>query len=178
MGIYNETPEKGALVKVRGGSDLDRFDFQFNPEEVSESMSVEWNRPTFPGRVVGPSQFTHYGDRQISFELFLYGRSRPGIEQKLGHLDYIWGPVAEYRRDLSRTSPGHLLLILGARVIPVVPVSKSVRTTMWNDTLAAMVARVAVSFLETGLGAAGEIAHYEEVMTRVYEPRGRPPRRL
>lgn len=168
---HGETPvTKGRLIRFYNGSEVDSYDFLYNPQFVKESVSVKWNLSNAPGQYLPVASFQAFSPTVISFSLFLNCRENGGsaaLLENIAKLKLFAQPGSDFSASAPQfVSPGRCKLVLGSRVWNGVINSIGIDYTMFNRDFDPVAASVAVSFTLTSWGLDEEVAHIQGIRSR------------
>jgi len=170
---YGETPiAKGAMYRLIGGQIADKFVFQFNPEEVKETLGVNWAYSESPGQYIPAAQFGSFQQSPVQFQLFLFGResgevSADYIDRQVARLQLFQSPGPEFSAEQSQfISPGRAKLIMGTRAWSGVVEMLDFSYPMFDRSFRPISAVVGVSFKLVSFGLQDEVNHLDRIRGR------------
>ena len=177
---YGLTPVvKSSILRIVQGAIIDQFHFQYNPTTYQETISVEWIFSQAPGQYLPCASFARFGNTEMRFQLFLYGREAnvslstgtADVKKEVARLKLFVSPGPQFSIDTPQfVSPGRSKLIMGERVWNGVVNSVSVSHEMFDRDFNLSMVRVDIVFTVVSFGLESELAHLNAIRSRAGLP--------
>lgn len=144
-----QQPERGSLIRMRGGETIAEIPFQYNPTEWSMDISVNWTSGEYPNSFLPPTSFASYGERIVDLQLFFASPVYGDVERRLAQLELAMAPNARYSKDaMHEASPDSLRLCLKKQQAwPVVIKKATINRLQFNQYMDATRATASITFL-------------------------------
>ena len=166
-------PIKGAMFRLEDGVIVERFPFQYNPTEYSRTVSTGWKLSESLGQFLPVAVFSKFGERQVDFSLFMWGREKGAIEgskdvdKQMDQLELFCLPGSAFSVDTPQNvSPGRTKLVMGRRVWNGIVESIRFRHSMFDKQLSTVMGTADVVFKVSSFGFQQDVEYINSVRWR------------
>lgn len=168
--MAQKNPVRGFLVSVGLNPEL-LVEFQYNPTQFSDKLSVEYATINAPGLLAPVRQYSHGGDRTISFTVHIDGLfdgpikiatdDKGGITPELNKYRAFMYPKKQnnwkdakasfielYDNTQQFASPPTCVFGFGEQISDCIVTDVSITETLFNEQLAPLRADVSITLVE------------------------------
>jgi hypothetical protein len=165
--------EKGVMYRIEDGAIVSHYVFQYNPTNYSHQVSTDWIFSDALGQFLPVAVFGKFGERSLTFTLFLYGREKgeaygsADVERQKAQLELFCMPGSAFSKSNPHSvSSGRVKLIMGRSVYNGVIPSLKFSHTMFDKKLETTMATVDVNFKITSHGFQNDLAYLDRIRRR------------
>lgn len=149
-GVFLHPKGTGALIKgslTNLETSTTKY-FQYNPESISYSRSVDYGSIKAPGMQYPTFYFTNGGEKTFSIELFMY--DNPSTGKIKSYDEFIKTLLPAEDNSYAFKKPNEALYVLGSDAFKVVVTSYEMKVEMWDKYMNPTQARFTLGMTKVG----------------------------